>query len=211
MSNSPPPNLPQPTTPTPKTKRKKWPWITGGTIAALLAIGGIASIADQGKDDVVTAQSPTPTSASTTTEPTTPPTTEAPTTAKAAGHRGPEAHHVADSGRANHHVATGHHGAATDAAAASGDSSGSGRDRQPAERSCEGRRLPRLHGVLAQRPHQTVGVRGLLDRGTRRTASSRLVVDWNEQAAKKAADYLDYTAFSHVGLIKQLEFEGFSS
>jgi hypothetical protein len=31
-----------------------------------------------------------------------------------------------------------------------------------------------------------------------------------EQARTKAADYLDYSAFSRVGLIKQLKFEGFS-
>ena len=35
-------------------------------------------------------------------------------------------------------------------------------------------------------------------------------VDWMEQAAIKAKDYLEYTAFSRSGLIKQLEFEGFT-
>ena len=34
--------------------------------------------------------------------------------------------------------------------------------------------------------------------------------DWYEQAAKKAADYLDLMAFSRSGLIEQLEYEGFS-
>ncbi len=34
--------------------------------------------------------------------------------------------------------------------------------------------------------------------------------NWSEQAALKAADYLDTAAFSRKGLIKQLEFEGFS-
>ena len=37
-----------------------------------------------------------------------------------------------------------------------------------------------------------------------------LNVDWNEQAAKKAAEYLDYSSFSRSGLIEQLVFEGFT-
>ena len=37
-----------------------------------------------------------------------------------------------------------------------------------------------------------------------------LNADWNEQAAKKAADYLDMTAFSHSGLVEQLVFDGFT-
>jgi hypothetical protein len=36
-------------------------------------------------------------------------------------------------------------------------------------------------------------------------------VDWNEQAAKSAKSYLDYTSFSRQGLIDQLEFEGFAT
>lgn len=35
--------------------------------------------------------------------------------------------------------------------------------------------------------------------------------DWNEQAAKKAQSYLDYTSFSREGLIEQLIYEGFSA
>ena len=35
--------------------------------------------------------------------------------------------------------------------------------------------------------------------------------DWNEQAALKAASYLDMTSFSREGLIDQLEFEGFTA
>ena len=34
--------------------------------------------------------------------------------------------------------------------------------------------------------------------------------DWKEQAALKAADYLDYSNFSKQGLIDQLVYEGFS-
>ena len=34
--------------------------------------------------------------------------------------------------------------------------------------------------------------------------------DWNEQAAKKAAQYLEFMAFSRQGLIEQLEYEGFT-
>jgi len=34
--------------------------------------------------------------------------------------------------------------------------------------------------------------------------------DWKAQAAKKAQEYLDYDSFSRSGLIKQLEFEGFT-
>ncbi len=35
--------------------------------------------------------------------------------------------------------------------------------------------------------------------------------DWNEQAGKKAASYLEFTAFSREGLINQLEFDGFTT
>ena len=34
--------------------------------------------------------------------------------------------------------------------------------------------------------------------------------NWNTQAAKKAADYLDIFAFSRAELIDQLEFDGFT-
>lgn len=34
--------------------------------------------------------------------------------------------------------------------------------------------------------------------------------NWNEQAAKKAQQYLDYSSFSREGLIDQLEYEGFT-
>ena len=34
--------------------------------------------------------------------------------------------------------------------------------------------------------------------------------DWNEQAAKKAKDYMDIFSFSKEELIKQLEYEGFT-
>ena len=35
--------------------------------------------------------------------------------------------------------------------------------------------------------------------------------DWNEQAAKSAKSYLDFSSFSRSGLIKQLEYEGFTA
>ena len=35
--------------------------------------------------------------------------------------------------------------------------------------------------------------------------------DWNEQAAKKAKSYLDFSSFSRDGLIEQLEYEGFTA
>ena len=38
----------------------------------------------------------------------------------------------------------------------------------------------------------------------RRRTAFWLVVDWSEQAAKKAADYLDYSSFSRSGLIEQI-------
>jgi hypothetical protein len=41
-------------------------------------------------------------------------------------------------------------------------------------------------------------------------AVDNLDVDWNEQAAKTAQDYLDYTSFSRSGLIGQLEFDGYT-
>jgi len=37
-----------------------------------------------------------------------------------------------------------------------------------------------------------------------------LNVEWNDQAAKKAAEYLKYSSFSRSGLIDQLVFEGFT-
>lgn len=38
----------------------------------------------------------------------------------------------------------------------------------------------------------------------------RVAVDWNQQAAKSAANYLDFTPFSRAGLVDQLIFEGFT-
>ena len=35
-------------------------------------------------------------------------------------------------------------------------------------------------------------------------------IDWYERAVKKAKDYIEFSAFSHSGLVDQLEFEGFS-
>ncbi|GAA1595901.1 Ltp family lipoprotein [Actinoplanes couchii] len=35
--------------------------------------------------------------------------------------------------------------------------------------------------------------------------------NWNEQAAKKAQQYLDFSSFSRAGLIKQLKYEGFTT
>ena len=35
-------------------------------------------------------------------------------------------------------------------------------------------------------------------------------VDWNQQAALKAEEYLNYTSFSRQGLIDQLIYEGFT-
>jgi hypothetical protein len=35
--------------------------------------------------------------------------------------------------------------------------------------------------------------------------------NWNEQAAKKASSYLEFTSFSRDGLIQQLEYDGFTS
>ena len=37
-----------------------------------------------------------------------------------------------------------------------------------------------------------------------------LNADWNQQAAKKAAEYLDLSSFSRAGLIEQLAYEGFT-
>ncbi len=34
--------------------------------------------------------------------------------------------------------------------------------------------------------------------------------NWNEQAAKSAKSYLEYSSFSREGLIEQLEYEGFT-
>lgn len=37
-----------------------------------------------------------------------------------------------------------------------------------------------------------------------------MTVDWNEQAAKSAQNYLEFTSFSHSGLVEQQIFEGFT-
>ena len=42
-------------------------------------------------------------------------------------------------------------------------------------------------------------------------AVNNIDVDWNEQAARKAENYLDVSGFSRQGLIEQLEFEGFTA
>ncbi|MBQ6524668.1 MAG: Ltp family lipoprotein [Atopobiaceae bacterium] len=41
-------------------------------------------------------------------------------------------------------------------------------------------------------------------------AADNCGADWNEQAAKCAQSYLEYTSFSRQGLIDQLVFEGFT-
>jgi len=35
-------------------------------------------------------------------------------------------------------------------------------------------------------------------------------VDWNEQAAKKAKSYMEFSAFSRGSLIEQLKYDGFT-
>jgi hypothetical protein len=47
-------------------------------------------------------------------------------------------------------------------------------------------------------------------RGDAESGIDALDVDWNEQAAKKAASYLSFMAFSRSGLVDQLLFDGFS-
>ena len=39
----------------------------------------------------------------------------------------------------------------------------------------------------------------------------RVSVDWNEQAAKSAKSYLEYTSFSRSGLVDQLLYEGYTA
>ena len=41
-------------------------------------------------------------------------------------------------------------------------------------------------------------------------AADNCGADWNEEAAKKAQQYLNVSAFSRSGLIDQLKFEGFT-
>ena len=45
---------------------------------------------------------------------------------------------------------------------------------------------------------------------TRTWAVDSVAVDWNEQAAKSAVEYLEMTGFSRSGLIDQLVYEGFT-
>ena len=42
-------------------------------------------------------------------------------------------------------------------------------------------------------------------------AVDNVEVDWMEQAAQKAEQYLEFQAFSRSGLIDQLEYEGFTA
>jgi hypothetical protein len=42
-------------------------------------------------------------------------------------------------------------------------------------------------------------------------AVDSLNINWNEQAAKTAKDYLDYSSFSRSGLIDQLEYDGYTA
>ena len=42
------------------------------------------------------------------------------------------------------------------------------------------------------------------------SAMANIVVDWDEQAALSAGNYLDFQAFSEGGLRVQLDFEGFT-
>ena len=42
-------------------------------------------------------------------------------------------------------------------------------------------------------------------------AADNCGADWNEQAAKAAANYLDIFSYSRAELISQLEYEGFTS
>ncbi|OIH83495.1 hypothetical protein BLJ79_15640 [Arthrobacter sp. UCD-GKA] len=41
-------------------------------------------------------------------------------------------------------------------------------------------------------------------------AVGRVIVDWHDQAAKSAKNYLEMTTFSRKGLIDQLVFEGYT-
>lgn len=41
-------------------------------------------------------------------------------------------------------------------------------------------------------------------------AVDHMTIDYNEQAAKKAKDYLKFTSFSRSGLVDQLLFEGYT-
>lgn len=42
------------------------------------------------------------------------------------------------------------------------------------------------------------------------TVRTNCGADWNEQAAKKAKSYLEFTSFSRSGLIDQLLYDGFT-
>lgn len=38
-----------------------------------------------------------------------------------------------------------------------------------------------------------------------------MTVDWDEQAARSAKSYMEFSSFSRQGLIDQLKFEGFTA
>ncbi len=67
--------------------------------------------------------------------------------------------------------------------------------------------------VTSRGPLRTGGISTFEDFSTADAtwAVDRVTVDWNEQAAKKAESYLDFTAFSRSSLIDQLKFEGFTA
>jgi hypothetical protein len=80
----------------------------------------------------------------------------------------------------------------------------------PGERRREGSRLPGLRRLLSFRVDQAAQVRRLLHHG-RHIRRGRTEGQLDEQAAKKAKEYVDYSSFSHSGLIKQLKYEGFTA
>ena len=83
--------------------------------------------------------------------------------------------------------------------------------RRPGERHQRGRRATWTTSAFSKS--------GLIDQlefekysaADARFAVNHIAVDWNEQAAKSAKSYLDYSSFSRQGLIDQLEFEGFTT
>lgn len=56
-----------------------------------------------------------------------------------------------------------------------------------------------------------VCVRGRYSENEATYAADHCGADWNEQAVRSAKQYMSLMAFSRSGLIKQLEFDGYTS
>jgi type IV secretory pathway VirB10-like protein len=181
--------------PRPSRKRKRWPWIVGSVVLALVVLSAIG--AAFGEDETPKVAATEPVETTTTKRPTT--TTDAPTTTTT-----PPAPPTTTAPPPPPTTAAPPPPPPTP---------------PPPPAPVESISQSNARGKAADYLDYTAFSRkGLIDQlkfegfseGDATYGVDALDVDWNAQAAKKAADYLDYTSFSRSGLIEQLVYEGFS-